>query len=63
MPALTAQVAHAAFLKGSLAIRVREALGEVFIDGQFAEYFAVRGHPAISPARLAMVLVLQSRRG
>ncbi|MFC9331312.1 IS1182 family transposase [Kitasatospora sp. NPDC057015] len=56
-------VAHAAFPKGSLAIRVREALGEIFTDGQFAEYFAVRGHPAISPARLAMVLVLQFAEG
>ncbi|WP_441251788.1 transposase [Kitasatospora sp. McL0602] len=63
VPPLTAQVAHAVFPKGCLAIRVREELGEVFIDAQFAEYFAVRGHPSISPARLAMVLVLQFAEG
>ncbi|MGW1076058.1 transposase [Streptomyces sp. NPDC002537] len=27
------------------------------------EYFAVRGHPSISPARLAAVLVLQFAEG
>lgn len=60
---LTARVAHAAFPKGCLAMRMRDVLGEVFADAQFAEYFSVRGHPSISPARLAVVLVCSSRRG
>lgn len=38
-------------------------LGEAFADAQFMEYFAVRGHPSISPARLAAVLVLQFAEG
>src|SRR5215216_4061707 len=63
VPAMTAQVARAAFPKGCLAIRIRDALGELFDDGQFAGLFAVRGRPALSPARLALVLVLQFAEG
>src|SRR6266487_2662119 len=63
IPATTAQVARAAFPKGCLAIRVRDALGELFDDGQFAGLFGVRGRPAFSPARLALVSVLQLLRG
>ncbi|HET7519686.1 MAG TPA: transposase, partial [Actinomycetes bacterium] len=60
---MTAQVARAAFPKGCLAIRVRDALGEVFEDEQFAGLFAVRGRPAVSPARLALTSVLQFVEG
>jgi transposase len=60
---MTAQVARAAFPKGCLAIRIRDALGELFDDGQFAGLFAVRGRPAVSPARLALVSVLQFAEG
>jgi len=60
---MTAQVARAAFPKGCLAIRVRDALGELFDDGQFAGLFGVRGRPAFSPARLALVSVLQFVEG
>ena len=60
VPAMTAQVAQAAFPNGCLAIRVRDTLGELFEDAQFTELFAVRGRPAVSPARLALVSVLQA---
>jgi transposase len=63
VPSMTAQVAQAAFPKGCLAIRVRDTLGELFEDGQFAGLFAVRGRPAVSPARLALVSVLQFAEG
>src|SRR6266545_3735918 len=33
VPTMTAQVARAAFPKGCLAIRIRDALGELFEDG------------------------------
>jgi len=59
VPVMTAQVARAAFPKGCLAIRIRDALGALFEDAQFAGLFATRGRPAVSPARLALVLVLQ----
>jgi len=63
VPTTTAQVARAAFPKGCLAIRIRDALGELFEDAQFAGLFAVRGRPAVSPARLALVSVLQFVEG
>ena len=63
IPAETSRVARAAFPKGCLAMRTRDALGPLFTDEQFAELFAARGRPAWSPARLALVLVLGVRRG
>jgi transposase len=44
-------------------MRIRDALGELFEDVEFAGLFAVRGRPAVSPARLALVLVLQFAEG
>jgi transposase len=63
IPAETARVAKAAFPKGCLVIRVRDALGVLFTDEEFAELFAARGRPAWSPGRLALVLVLQFVEG
>ena len=63
IPAETSRVARAAFPKGCLVMRVRDALGPLFTDEQFAELFAARGRPAWSPARLALVLVLQFVEG
>ncbi len=59
VPEQTAAVARAAFPHGSLAIRVRDQLAEVFADEPFAEAFGVRGAPGISPGALALVTVLQ----
>ncbi|NEA45151.1 transposase, partial [Streptomyces sp. SID10815] len=63
IPAETVRVARAAFPKGSLAIRVRDELGVLFTDAQFADLFPARGKPAWSPGRLALVLVLQFVEG
>lgn len=63
VPAETLRVARAAFPKGSLAIRVRDELGMLFRDEEFADLFPARGRPAWSPGRLAMVLVLQFVEG
>jgi len=63
VPELTAQVVRASFPKGTFAVRVREALGPVFEDDSFAEAFAARGRPAISPGALALVSVLQYAEG
>lgn len=59
IPEQTVLVARAAFPKGSLAMAVRDELGEVFTDEQFAAAFAVRGAPAESPGALALVTALQ----
>lgn len=63
IPAETARVAHAAYPKGTLAMRLRDELGGVYRDEPFAALFASRGRPAEAPWRLAMVLVLQYAEG
>jgi len=42
-----------------LAVQVRDMLGEVYADEQFAGLFGSRGRPGYSPGRLALVSVLQ----
>jgi transposase len=59
VPALTAQVARAAFPRGSLAMRIRDQLGGWCGDEAFAGVYGVRGAPGISPAQLAVVTALQ----
>src|SRR5215471_7481103 len=55
--------AHAVFPKGALCLRLVEALGQLYLDEQFAALFPTRGQPAVSPARLALALVLQYVEG
>src|SRR5262245_46752707 len=59
VPEQTAVVARAAFPKGTLAIRVRDELPELFADKQFVAAFGAHGRPGISPGQLALVTVLQ----
>jgi transposase len=59
VPELTARMARASSRKGSLAMRIRDVLGEVYADARFAGSFGVRGKPGISPAQLMIVTVLQ----
>jgi transposase len=42
-----------------LPVRVRDELGELFADAEFAAGFAVEGKPGWSPGRLALITVLQ----
>ena len=63
IPDETRRVAHAAFPKGALCLRLVEVLGQLYRDEQFAALFPIRGQPAASPARLALVLVLQYVEG
>jgi transposase len=42
-----------------LAMRIRDELGELFADAEFAEAFGTRGRPGWSPGQLALVTVLQ----
>ncbi len=54
VPEETARVARAAFPKGNnLAMRMRDHLGSIFDDQQFAALFSPTGQPALSPHRLA----------
>ncbi len=63
IPAETMRVAHAAYPKGSLAMRLRDELGGMYQDEQFGALFPVRGQPAETPWRLAIVVVLQYVEG
>ncbi|MEU5307075.1 IS1182 family transposase [Streptomyces noursei] len=59
VPEQTVAIARAAFPDGSLAIRVRDRLAEVFADEPFTGAFGVRGAPGMAPAVLSLVTVLQ----
>ncbi len=59
IPEETRRIAQAACPKGTLAMRLREALGELYQDEQFTALYPVEGQPAYAPWRLAMVIVLQ----
>jgi transposase len=63
IPEETRRVAHAAFPKGTLCLRIADELGDLFRDDQFRDLFPTRGQPAASPARLAMVSILQYIEG
>jgi|SRR5215471_997878 len=63
IPDETRRVAHAAFPKGALCLRLVEALDQLYLDEQFATLFPTRGQSAASPVRLALVLVLQYVEG
>ncbi len=59
IPEETARVARAACPKGTLAMRLRDALGALYQDEQFEGLYPVEGQPAYAPWRLAVVTVLQ----
>src|SRR5215212_932953 len=64
VPEDTARVARAAFPKGTTYVQMRDVLGAVYEDGDFAELFEVRGRPAkFAPWRLALVRVMQFAEG
>jgi transposase len=63
IPEATRRVARAAFPKGTLAMCLADNLGAIYRDEQFGALFPVRGQPALSPARLALVTVLQFVEG
>jgi len=50
IPAVTRQVARAAFPEGSMAIRIRDELRVLFQDEDFTKAFSTRGRSALSPA-------------
>src|SRR5260370_31717382 len=59
IPAETVRIAQAACPKGTLAMRLRDALGAWYTDEQFATLYPPEGQPAYEPWRLAVVTVLQ----
>jgi transposase len=63
VPAETARVARAAFPHGSRYLQMRDALGTIFTDADFAALYPDRGRPVEAPWRLALVTVMQFAEG
>jgi transposase len=64
IPETTRKVAKAAFPKDdNLYINMRDELGGIYADEDFADLFAVRGKPAEAPGRLALVTLMQYVEG
>lgn len=59
IPEATAQAAHAAFPKGHMYLRLRDELGPIYTNPDFAHLFPTHGQPALAPARLALVTIMQ----
>jgi len=63
VPEETARVARAAYPKGNPYMQMRDELGTIYEDEQFADLFPERGQPAESPWRLGLVTVMQFAEG
>lgn len=63
IPAETVRVAQAAFPRGNPYLRMRDALGPIYADPAFAGLFPKEGQPALAPAQLALVTVMQFAEG
>src|SRR5882672_2423817 len=61
VPEETARVARAAFPKGHPYLTLRDALGTIFQDEDFAALFPMGGQPGLPPWRLACVTIMQFR--
>jgi transposase len=59
IPPETARIARAANPKGTLAMWLRDELGAIYTDEEFADLYSERGQPALAPWRLAVVTLLQ----
>ena len=59
VPDQTVQVARAAFPKGNLYLSMRDELGTLFDDTDFAELFSRLGYPAVTPWRLVLITIMQ----
>ncbi len=63
IPELTVRVAQAALPKGNTFMLMRDTLGTIFVEQDFAQLFPHRGQPALSPWRLALVTIMQFVEG
>jgi transposase len=63
VPEETSRVAKAAFPKGTTYLTMRDELGAIFEDEDFAHLFPSRGRPAMAPWRLALITIMQFAEG
>ena len=63
VPDDTARIARAAFGTRNPYLILRDRLGTLFTDADFADLYPKRGQPAYAPWRLALVTLMQFREG
>lgn len=63
IPTETERVAHAAFPKGCAIMQIRDELGMLCADQDFAALFSAVGQPALSPSRLLLITIFQFMEG
>ena len=63
IPDQTSQVAQAAFPKGNPYMHMRDTLGPIFTNPEFAALFPKLGQPAEAPAHLALITIMQFAEG
>jgi len=61
VPEDTARIARAAFPKGNPYLTLRDTLGTIFHDADFAMLFPACGQPSLPPWRLALVTIMDLR--
>ncbi len=59
IPDETVRVARAAFPRGNMYLTMRDQLGTLYEDQNFAALFPKRGRPAEAPWQLTLVCVFQ----
>jgi transposase len=59
IPDETKKIARKAFPKGNTYLKLRDELGPIFDDDLFKDLYPDLGQPAESPARLALVTIMQ----
>lgn len=59
IPELTVEVACTAFPKGNRYMKMRDELGTIYVDEQFADLYPKVGQSAEAPWRLALITVVQ----
>lgn len=63
IPEETIRVARAAFPKGNNYMRMRDELGTLYTDDDFADLFPRCGQLALAPWRLALITIMQFAEG
>lgn len=63
VPEETQRIARKVFPKGTGWLTLRDEIGTIYTDADFADLFSHRGQPAAAPWRLALILVMQYAEG
>ena len=59
IPEMTARIAKAAFPKSNLYLRLRDEMGTLYTEEDFAHLYPTHGQPGLPAWRLALVTLMQ----